>query len=69
MRLPLSNMGWGPMEDCVLRFALLNPREQDTDRSKSSEKPQYPFELKLGNVEAAPDELALDPSSSRPALT
>jgi hypothetical protein len=59
--LPLSNMGWGPMEDCVLRFALLNPREQNTDRSKLAEKPQYPFESRLGDVEVAPDELSLDP--------
>jgi len=60
MTLPLINIGWGPMEDCVLRFDLLKDREQDALEPKSLEKSMYPFELKLGDVEVAPDELSLD---------
>jgi hypothetical protein len=61
MTLPLINIGWGPMEDCVLRFALLNPHEKDAHESKPVEKSRYPFELKLGDIDVAPDALSLDP--------
>jgi len=44
MSLPLTNIGWGPMRNCVLRFAL-------TDSSSTDD---FPFELGLGDVHNHP---------------
>jgi DNA-binding winged helix-turn-helix (wHTH) protein len=60
MTLPLDNIGWGPMENAVLRFSILTNGELAVHEANPTELSQYPFELRLGDVETGSDSLSLD---------
>jgi len=49
MHLPLINIGWGPMLNCVLQFALTRDGLAD----------EFPFELALGDIHEIPDDASL----------
>lgn len=58
MRFALINLGWAPLEDCVLRFTLVR-QDRTLNRGMGivygggivrATAIQYPFELKFGNV-------------------
>jgi hypothetical protein len=47
MYIPLVNIGWGTMENCIVRFDII-PDDNSYDKF---ELPYYPFELNLGNID------------------
>jgi hypothetical protein len=47
MRIPLVNVGWGAMENCILRFDII----PDDNFYKNFKISHYPFELDLGNID------------------
>jgi hypothetical protein len=48
MSIPLVNVGWGAMENCILRFDII----PDDNFYKNFKNPHYPFELDLGNIDS-----------------
>ncbi|MDV2996792.1 MAG: hypothetical protein N4J56_006497 [Chroococcidiopsis sp. SAG 2025] len=53
MMLSLKNIGWGPMENCVLRFTFVNSYDKNFYRTRSDCTPaiQYPFELRFNKID------------------
>ena len=47
MCIPLVNVGWGAMENSILRFDII----PDDNSYDEFELPYYPFELNLGNID------------------
>lgn len=47
MSIPLVNVGWGAMENSILRFDII----PDDNSYDDFEIPYYPFELNLGNID------------------
>ena len=47
MCIPLVNVGWGAMKNCILRFDII----PDGNSYDNFGLPHYPFELDLGNID------------------
>ena len=61
MSIPLVNVGWGAMENSILRFDII----PDDNSYDEFELPYYPFELNLGNIDPFDIETPFNTESPR----